>query len=406
MAISQLESSISWLDFAEDDRRKMMEIVSLFKLRETRDELGLGSIRNTFAEMLFPGTGTMQTRARYFLAIPWLYLRMEKYRVSSAKIGERMRYEESRIISILLDGETDGVIGRISGPRLNRFPSNIYWYGLTRWGIFRQNIGQWQYHRSLDRLYHIRQVQRSADDGDLLERGRGINWDPNLPQPPANFPEGLTLTLTKDESLYLKDKLHLGCSESMLPFLIDSKVPLGDVGFAWFHPSIASFPDRLQSRLSHARKFSEVMYGAALLYNYLLAEMDKREELVSKYTEDLDQWHAMVQMRQDVLHDWDKAAFWSLVTAHGRIPAQTQHFVRRWLSILLGERRIPRIEEDKKARDLIRKREISLKGGRSRFKSKQHRQLWGGAAGNFQMDYRWWVTKRIANDIIEGLRGD
>ena len=148
------------------------------------------------------------------------------------------------------------------------------------------------------------------------------------------------------------------------------------------------------------------MYGAALLYNYLLAEMDKREELVSKYTEDLDRWHAMVQMREDVLHDWDTAAFWSLVTAHGRIPAPTQHFVRRWLSIVLGEKDIPRIEEDKRARDVIRKREIFLKGGRSRFKSKQHRELWGGAAGNFQMDYRWWVTKRIANDIIEGLQGD
>ncbi len=406
MADQIIQSFISWLDFAEDDRRKMMEVVSLFKLRETRDELGFGSIRNTFAEMLFPGTGTMQTRARYFLIVPWLYLRMEKNRVPSAKIAERMRQEESRIISILLDGETNGVIGRISGPRLNRFPSNIYWYGLTRWDIFQQNIGQWQYHRSLDRLYHIKQVQLSTDDGELLEWGRSVNWDPNLPQPPPNFPEGLTLALTATEARYFREKLHLQCKESMLPVLIDSKVPLGDVEFAWFHPSIASFPDRLQSRLSHARKFSEVMYGAALLYNYLLAEKDKREELTAKYIEDLDQWHEMVQMRQDALHDWDQADFWSLVTTHGRIPIQTKQFVQRWMSILLSGKDIPRIEKDKKAREVIRRREIILKGGRSRFKSKQHRELWGGAAGNFQMDYRWWVTKRIANDIIEGLQGE
>ncbi len=31
--MGELESSISWLDFSEDDRRKMMEVVSLFKLR-------------------------------------------------------------------------------------------------------------------------------------------------------------------------------------------------------------------------------------------------------------------------------------------------------------------------------------------------------------------------------------
>ncbi len=43
MASILLKSEISWLDFAEDDRRKMMEVLSLFKLRETRDELGLQS---------------------------------------------------------------------------------------------------------------------------------------------------------------------------------------------------------------------------------------------------------------------------------------------------------------------------------------------------------------------------
>ena len=147
-----------------------------------------------------------------------------------------------------------------------------------------------------------------------------------------------------------------------------------------------------------------MMYGAALLYNYLLAEKDKREELVSKYIKDLDQWHEMVQVRQGALHDWDQADFWSLVTTHGRVPIQTRQFVQRWITILLSEGEIPRIEKDKRAREVIRRREIILKGGRSRFKSKQHRELWGGAAGNFQMDYRWWVTTRIANDIIEGLQ--
>ena len=44
-----ITSSIAWLDFSEEDRRKVMEVVSLFKERDTRDELGLGSIRDVFA---------------------------------------------------------------------------------------------------------------------------------------------------------------------------------------------------------------------------------------------------------------------------------------------------------------------------------------------------------------------
>jgi hypothetical protein len=50
-----LQSSIAWIDFSEQDRRKMMEVVALFKQRDTRDELGLGSIRDAFADLFFPG---------------------------------------------------------------------------------------------------------------------------------------------------------------------------------------------------------------------------------------------------------------------------------------------------------------------------------------------------------------
>ena len=51
----------------------MLDVVDLFKEQNTRDELGIGAIRDAVADLLFPGTGTVQTRARYFLFIPWIY---------------------------------------------------------------------------------------------------------------------------------------------------------------------------------------------------------------------------------------------------------------------------------------------------------------------------------------------
>ncbi|NHB84268.1 hypothetical protein G7085_05605 [Tessaracoccus sp. HDW20] len=48
----------------------MREIVELFMDRESRDELGIGVIRDTIADGLFPGTSTLLTRARYLLFIP------------------------------------------------------------------------------------------------------------------------------------------------------------------------------------------------------------------------------------------------------------------------------------------------------------------------------------------------
>ena len=41
-----------------------------FQEKESRDELGLGSVRDSFADQLFPGTSTIQTRLRYTLFVP------------------------------------------------------------------------------------------------------------------------------------------------------------------------------------------------------------------------------------------------------------------------------------------------------------------------------------------------
>jgi len=61
------------LDYSEHERRKMLDVVDLFKERDTRDELGIGAVRDSFADQLFPGTSTIMTRARYFLLVPWTY---------------------------------------------------------------------------------------------------------------------------------------------------------------------------------------------------------------------------------------------------------------------------------------------------------------------------------------------
>ena len=56
-------SSLAWIDFAEAERQRSQRIMALFQERETRDELGLGGIRDSIADHLFPGTSTIQTAA-------------------------------------------------------------------------------------------------------------------------------------------------------------------------------------------------------------------------------------------------------------------------------------------------------------------------------------------------------
>jgi hypothetical protein len=71
-------SAFVWLDYSERERRKMLDLVDLFGEYDTRDELGIGSVRDAFADMLFPGTSTIMTGARNFLLVLWTYQRLER----------------------------------------------------------------------------------------------------------------------------------------------------------------------------------------------------------------------------------------------------------------------------------------------------------------------------------------
>ena len=85
-----MPSTFTWLDYSEQERRKMLDVIELFGERTTRDELGLGGVRDAFADLLFPGTSTIQTRAKYFLFVPWVYQLLEEKRVSSSAVAGRL----------------------------------------------------------------------------------------------------------------------------------------------------------------------------------------------------------------------------------------------------------------------------------------------------------------------------
>jgi len=57
-----MPSTLTWLDHDATERERMNRVLALFQERTTVDELGLGGIRDSIADRLFPGTSTIQTR--------------------------------------------------------------------------------------------------------------------------------------------------------------------------------------------------------------------------------------------------------------------------------------------------------------------------------------------------------
>src|ERR1700674_5365187 len=90
-----MTSSFAWLDCSARERRTMLEVVDLFREKGTVDELGLGTIRDAFADRLFPGTSTLHSRTRYCLFIPWLSQRIEAENTKSADVDVRARRRQA-----------------------------------------------------------------------------------------------------------------------------------------------------------------------------------------------------------------------------------------------------------------------------------------------------------------------
>ena len=63
---------LGWVDFSTEDRNKVFSVMNLLQEQGALDELGIGLIRDAFANRFFPGTSTIQTRAKYFLIVPYV----------------------------------------------------------------------------------------------------------------------------------------------------------------------------------------------------------------------------------------------------------------------------------------------------------------------------------------------
>ncbi len=401
-------SAFVWLDYSESERRKMLDVVDLFREHDTRDELGIGSVRDAFADMLFPGTSTIMTRARYFLLVAWTYQRLEKVRAKSGEIATRARRAELDLVEpIERSDDNDGNIGKVAKTALKRLPSSVYWQGLSVWGIRSFRGAQTQYHRGLDRYYAQltrhggRASERDLEHDDVISP----NWHAGLVPPPSDFPRECSLSLTQREGEYLAERIRLSpaCSGSLLAELVAQRRRTADVPFAWEHPHCGKLPQKLREMLDHGQNFSEVMHGAPLLYNLVLAEQARRDEGVAKYRQGFGKWARSLAARSRVLAQWNRNRFWELVrSVNPRITNPTYEFVNTWWDLALAGD-AARLCDSPTSRLLIRERERRLKKSLARIDNPGAQELWTGDSGTAQLEFRWLISQRLLGDIFDGL---
>lgn len=389
-------SSLAWIDFDEAERQRAQRIMALFQERESRDELGLGAIRDSLADHLFPGTSTIQTRLRYMLFIPWILRMVEDRDGVPNQLMAEARSLEIRVADALkAGGETNGVIGRDAGPRLQRLPSSVYWAGLGAWGIrlFPGSVDS--YFSSLRTLRRgrrrVRESEEAASDAHVTHI-----WHPALPTMPNGLLDSATFRLTADEAQFIIDRLVAEQPEALLTTLARKGID-ADCRYIWEHPNLADFPRAVRRRVKHGEIFSSVMHGAALIYNLQLSQLRERDDWIAGYEERLQIWSAELDL--SAVRSWSLDDFWKAVEhpAHNIRPT-AKRFLTEWLDLVRNG--AAGVSHSQSAWLLIKDREHRLKTSQSRFSNRAVRDRWGGASGTERLSFRWPQAKAHLRDLV------
>jgi len=399
-------SIFAWIDSSEKQRRQMLEAIDLFREKDTRDELGISGIRDAFADMLFPGTGALQTRARYFFFVPWMYLAFEAAGVSSSEVTRKGRAFEIKLIDQLAESsDPHGTIGIQARSSLQRIPSNIYWNGLKLLGICQVRGSQSEYHHSFNSQIATGAAVRRNDDGEVVEHVRRA-WHAGIPSAPSAFPLKVTFTLTVPEARYLKARVLENHRKSLFAFMLDRDFVDADTEFVWDHPTSQQASGELLREIDHVRYFSEVMYGAAILYNLYLGELEpRRNSVIENCTSLLQDWLKLIGERRPELLNWDREDFWKLLGQQMYIPsAGTRLFIDEWCRrVLSGNPRALRATQSTK--ELIFNREVQIKGALARCNNRRSREMWKGEAGLQRLDFRWSNAHEVIGDVATAMAG-
>jgi hypothetical protein len=399
-------SLIAWLDADTDDQARMRDIVKLFTDRDSRDELGLGQVRDALSDGLFPGTSVLLTRARYLLFVPWCF-QLAEGRPDAAGLAEK--HERLLISTLRKSGNDDlsGLLGARVGQALQTLPSTIYWGTLRRYGIVRDEYA-WK-------TDVFRPPTRPVDGEDEGARKSASAWSHTIPPVPPEFPYRLddAFRLSREEAGWLRDRILDRAPGTVIAHLMDH-VPLKESRSPWSDPGVRNVEGAAAGLLRNAEAFSTAMHGASLLYNLLLAEeyeryipaeRRKHHGAVDQYRDELAAW--AVRADQARIADWEIGSLWRWVFGAAKAPVApgSERFISDWVAHIQGNGPHA-IAVDSVARKIVSDRERRQKGALARLGNPKRLSAWSGAAGAGALTFRWATVRGLVLDIHAGLGRD
>ena len=387
---------LGWIDFSKDERNKVLNVIHLLDEPGAVDELGIGIIRDAFADYFFPGTSTVQTRAKYFLIVPYILKEVVngKYGSDVNNILRRLDDDERNCRDILLRTSSDGVIGSlVPNSWVLRPPSNIYWNGIKRLGIFREDLSIKEYIQQSLILRQIKQAkayenrekdfeENEKDDDDAGDITFTQFWSLGDTYR-SDWRDNLTIDLLPKEAIYLRMMIITHQKDTLFAFILKNNIALDKYdSFGALTEDIKYMVEpELKKMLELANDFNNLTALITTRYNLIVSSGNNKMAC--------ERWNTFypdIKQRSGV----------DLKTIFERL-----HIQNKKLKDFLIRIQAALYEEDIDTVDyLIKKREIDIKNpsrAKTNHAGEYPEQQWIGV---FMLDYRFTPAKRIIKDIM------
>lgn len=407
-------SSIGWIDFSSEHREKVRTVLDLLKKRGVVDELGVGVIRDAFADRMFPGISTIQTRAKYFTLVAYRVQAFIERSGNRETLESYLSYHEKvdRIKLVENHGE-DGELGIVGGTfglewkrDVIRKPSSIYWNGLRTFGFIKPKISLSEFSARLSKgKTSIKEVLRGSkeDDGDESQSWEGQHPRVTIPSPAPEYWETLRVDLNPEEARLLRQHITDQEPDSLVgqillhPEWLEETLQIpGNASFEEFCE--LPFVRRIQvpgltATVEHARDFWRIMEGAHIRYNCLLQQGADDPTLGEQFEEEWEQW---LKDMNPFPQSWDDDFLWELVGTRAKRIGPTKRFVTRWIE--QARRGCPDL---RRCDELVRMQEMQNKGPRARLRSENREGHPSDWLGFRDLNYRLPVVLQILRDLYE-----
>lgn len=395
---------LGWIDFSKSERNKVLSVLDLLSERDTLDELGIAPIRDGFANIFFPGTSTIQTRAKYFLIVPYALKDLElSNETNPNRVLQAFDEIEKECAERLLEGDdTEGVIGSRSlaqGQWVKRTPAEIYWGGLRNYGIFTVgNFSLSEYVRAICVMKKSKTSIKSLGNRNDSEENDGDDKDAgdlfhkqfwHIPTYTKDWMDDLSVKLTEEEGDFLRRQIVLSFPDSMMAYIL--KNDLSEIlevdDFASLGSLIHLFPNQIQSDYALAIDFSNFLYVIRVMYNIIISDGENNRAN--------SEWE-ILKTELESCAAIDLEAVFNRLQIHGN--GALCDFLRKEKKLMLAK-------DIEGMQDEIRRRERFLKEGRARtmHPGEFDTSVWYGGG---ELSYRFNDAKVIMRDIFESEESD